>query len=363
MPTVPATTTTHGEDQARAGSGAAVGRPPVQGPAWAPGARWPIATEWSVSARAGAAELGGDRQRARRPGGPRARPGPHRPGGAGRRPRRGTRRRSTPASTPRRTRCTSATWSRSCSCAASRTSATARSSWPAGPRGWSATPGGRSDERNLLDPETLRANTEAIKVQLAQFLDFEGEAAAILVDNRDWTEGVSLLEFLAGRRQARHRQPDDGQGLGAQPPRERDRHLLHRVQLHAPPGPRLLVAAHQPRLRAPGRRVGPVGQHHRRHRPDPAQGGDDRPRPDRAPDDPQRRGQVRQEPVGQRVAGPGEDLAVPVLPVPDADGRRGRRALPAPAHPAAGRPLRGRSPPSTSRPPSAAWPSGSWPGP
>jgi tyrosyl-tRNA synthetase len=65
-----------------------------------------------------------------------------------------------------------------------------------GATGMVGDPGGRSDERNLLDPEILRANTEAIKVQLAQFLSFEGDAAAILVDNRDWTEGVSLLEFL-----------------------------------------------------------------------------------------------------------------------------------------------------------------------
>ena len=65
-----------------------------------------------------------------------------------------------------------------------------------GATGMVGDPGGRSDERNLLDPETLRANTAAIKVQLAQFLDFEGDAAAVLVDNLDWTEGVSLLEFL-----------------------------------------------------------------------------------------------------------------------------------------------------------------------
>jgi tyrosyl-tRNA synthetase len=65
-----------------------------------------------------------------------------------------------------------------------------------GATGMIGDPGGRSDERNLLDAETLRTNTAAIKVQLAQFLDFEGKAAAVLVDNRDWTEGVALLEFL-----------------------------------------------------------------------------------------------------------------------------------------------------------------------
>jgi tyrosyl-tRNA synthetase len=65
-----------------------------------------------------------------------------------------------------------------------------------GATGMVGDPGGRSDERNLLDPETLRANTAAIKVQLAQFLSFDGDAAAILVDNRDWTEDVRLLDFL-----------------------------------------------------------------------------------------------------------------------------------------------------------------------
>ena len=65
-----------------------------------------------------------------------------------------------------------------------------------GATGMVGDPSGRSEERNLLDPETLRANTAAIKVQLAQFLAFDGDAAAVLVDNRDWTEGVSLLDFL-----------------------------------------------------------------------------------------------------------------------------------------------------------------------
>jgi tyrosyl-tRNA synthetase len=65
-----------------------------------------------------------------------------------------------------------------------------------GATGMVGDPGGRSDERNLLDPETLQANTEAIKAQLARFLSFEGDAAATLVDNRDWTGEVRLLDFL-----------------------------------------------------------------------------------------------------------------------------------------------------------------------
>src|SRR5262245_15611664 len=58
-------------------------------------------------------------------------------------------------------------------------------------------PSGRSDERNLLDRDTLRANVAAIKVQLERLLDFEpGPYAATLVDNADWTEPMTTLEFL-----------------------------------------------------------------------------------------------------------------------------------------------------------------------
>src|SRR4051812_13303136 len=58
-------------------------------------------------------------------------------------------------------------------------------------------PSGRSDERNLLDRETLRANVAAIKVQLERLLDFSpGPYAATLVDNADWTEPLTTLEFL-----------------------------------------------------------------------------------------------------------------------------------------------------------------------
>src|SRR5262249_21174428 len=50
---------------------------------------------------------------------------------------------------------------------------------------------------NLLDRDTLRANVAAIKGQLARLLDFEpGPVAATLVDNADWTEPLSTLEFL-----------------------------------------------------------------------------------------------------------------------------------------------------------------------
>jgi tyrosyl-tRNA synthetase len=57
-------------------------------------------------------------------------------------------------------------------------------------------PSGRSSERNLQDLDTIRANAEAIRLQLAKFLDFEGANAAKLVNNADWLTGLSLLDFL-----------------------------------------------------------------------------------------------------------------------------------------------------------------------
>lgn len=57
-------------------------------------------------------------------------------------------------------------------------------------------PSGRSSERNLQDLDTIAANAEAIRLQLAKFLDFEGPNAAKLVNNLDWLGGLGLIEFL-----------------------------------------------------------------------------------------------------------------------------------------------------------------------
>ncbi|MDX6538116.1 MAG: tyrosyl-tRNA synthetase [Gaiellales bacterium] len=66
-----------------------------------------------------------------------------------------------------------------------------------GATGMIGDPGGRSEERNLLDGEALDRNTRAIKAQLAAFLDFEpGPFQARLVDNRDWTAPIGVLDFL-----------------------------------------------------------------------------------------------------------------------------------------------------------------------
>jgi len=66
-----------------------------------------------------------------------------------------------------------------------------------GATGMVGDPGGRSEERNLLDDDTLRHNVERIKTQLTSLLDFEpGPYQATLVNNADWTAPVTVLEFL-----------------------------------------------------------------------------------------------------------------------------------------------------------------------
>lgn len=66
-----------------------------------------------------------------------------------------------------------------------------------GATGMVGDPSGKSAERNLQTPEQVAHNIEAVKGQLAKFLDFETKTnPAKLVNNADWTAGVSYLEFL-----------------------------------------------------------------------------------------------------------------------------------------------------------------------
>lgn len=67
-----------------------------------------------------------------------------------------------------------------------------------GATGMIGDPSMKSAERNLLDEQTLRHNQEAIKKQLAKFLDFEGDIPnkAILVNNYDWMKDFSFLSFI-----------------------------------------------------------------------------------------------------------------------------------------------------------------------
>ena len=66
-----------------------------------------------------------------------------------------------------------------------------------GATGMIGDPGGRSEERNLLDDEALLHNLACIKEQMARFLDFEpGPLQAEMIDNREWTADQKLIPFL-----------------------------------------------------------------------------------------------------------------------------------------------------------------------
>ena len=66
-----------------------------------------------------------------------------------------------------------------------------------GATGMIGDPSGKSDERNLLSVEELRANVVAMERQMRCFLDFDdGPSGAILVNNLDWMGGFGYLEFL-----------------------------------------------------------------------------------------------------------------------------------------------------------------------
>lgn len=67
-----------------------------------------------------------------------------------------------------------------------------------GATGMIGDPSMKSQERKLIDEETLRHNQEAIKKQLSKFLDFDSDApnAAEMVNNYDWMKDFSFLGFI-----------------------------------------------------------------------------------------------------------------------------------------------------------------------
>jgi tyrosyl-tRNA synthetase len=67
-----------------------------------------------------------------------------------------------------------------------------------GATGMIGDPSGKSEERNLLDEDTLRKNEAGLRAQLAKFLDFSQDAKnkAIMVNNFDWMKEYSFLRFI-----------------------------------------------------------------------------------------------------------------------------------------------------------------------
>ena len=57
-------------------------------------------------------------------------------------------------------------------------------------------PSGRTDMRSMMTKETIRHNVECFKKQMSKFVSFEGENAAVIVDNGDWLLGLNYVDFL-----------------------------------------------------------------------------------------------------------------------------------------------------------------------
>ena len=66
-----------------------------------------------------------------------------------------------------------------------------------GATGMIGDPSGKSDERNLLNEETLAKNVAGIKSVLSRFLDFESKnsKSAIMVNNYDWMKDFTFIDF------------------------------------------------------------------------------------------------------------------------------------------------------------------------
>ncbi|MFV0591251.1 MAG: tyrosine--tRNA ligase [Draconibacterium sp.] len=67
-----------------------------------------------------------------------------------------------------------------------------------GATGMIGDPSGKSQERNLLNEETLERNLNGIKKQLSKFIDFESDSKnnALMVNNYDWMKNLSFLNFI-----------------------------------------------------------------------------------------------------------------------------------------------------------------------
>jgi tyrosyl-tRNA synthetase len=67
-----------------------------------------------------------------------------------------------------------------------------------GATGMIGDPSGKSQERNLLNEETLQKNLDGIKKQLSKFIDFESAAPnkALMVNNYDWMKEQTFLSFI-----------------------------------------------------------------------------------------------------------------------------------------------------------------------
>ena len=57
-------------------------------------------------------------------------------------------------------------------------------------------PSGKTDMRKMMTKETIEQNVAGIKKQVEKFVSFEGENAAIIVNNADWLLDLKYLDFM-----------------------------------------------------------------------------------------------------------------------------------------------------------------------
>lgn len=57
-------------------------------------------------------------------------------------------------------------------------------------------PSGKTDMRKMLSREELDHNVECIKKQIEKFVNFEGDNAAIIVNNADWLLALKFVDFV-----------------------------------------------------------------------------------------------------------------------------------------------------------------------
>ncbi len=57
-------------------------------------------------------------------------------------------------------------------------------------------PSGRSDMRQMMTDETIKYNCNRFKEQMSKFFTFDGENAAVMVNNADWLDGLNYIKFI-----------------------------------------------------------------------------------------------------------------------------------------------------------------------
>ena len=57
-------------------------------------------------------------------------------------------------------------------------------------------PTGRTDMRQMMTNETIEHNVECFRKQMSKFMSFEGDNAAVIVNNADWLDKLNYIEFI-----------------------------------------------------------------------------------------------------------------------------------------------------------------------